>query len=355
MGKLCLPNAKHSNPESPNSIRCVAGPIHAPASLKPGEPSLKDLHPDLAAQWHPTLNLHPRTGAVLRPEDVAPTSAYLATWMCKDGSCQCPHIWRATVNNRAVSKTWCPFCCGHQTCPCKSLAALHPKIAWDWDHEKNAGLFAEDGSPLTPENCPPASNKRVWWIHVGKNAGGHSCNFSWEAAITDRTREGGGTGCPECNKGRGPRRTVSLAVNCPRLVDEWDYEENGDLTPDKVTRGSNRMVGWKCPNSTCKLPHRWHAMIKHRAGSDAKKGSGCPLCSGHKLCPCGCNSLLCKYPDLAKEYSKKNAKGPDTVFAGGAKKVWWNCPVCLHKYLASPHARTNLKKPSACPECWGKP
>ena len=32
------------------------------------------------------------------------------------------------------------------------------------------------------------------------------------------------------------------------LLDEWNYEKNGDLTPDNITKGSNRQVWWKCKN-----------------------------------------------------------------------------------------------------------
>lgn len=126
--------------------------------------------------------------------------------------------WSAKVDMRSGKKQRsCPFCSGKMVCPCKSLAALHPNIAAEWDHNKNAGLLAGDGSPLTPDNCPPGSGKEVWWLDMRLH--------SWIAKVTTRTTLG--HGCPVCNKGGGPPREVSLAVDCPWLVDEWDYENNG--------------------------------------------------------------------------------------------------------------------------------
>lgn len=313
----------------------ASGPARAPGKLKTGEQSLKDVHLDLAAQWHPTLNIHPITGAILGPEDVAPSSGFRATWVCKNGNCNCPHIWPTTVAKRSgQTRRGCPFCTGQLACPCKSLAALHPNIASEWDCNGNDGLLAGDGSPLTSQNCPPSSHKKVWWTHF-INGVWHV----WQATVKGRTREGG-TGYPECNKGGGPRRMVFLAVDCPWLVDEWDVEKNGKWTPYNVTRGMHLMVWWKCPNSTCHHPHSYLASINGRG-----KGRGCPYCAHRKVCPC--NSLQGKYPKL-------DEKGADEVFPSGNGKVFWDCPDCGHEYLASPNSRTTSKAPTGCPKCCGR-
>ena len=44
--------------------------------------------------------------------------------------------------------------------------------------------------------------------------------------------------------------TYNLAVCYPELAVEWDWEENGELTPQNVAPHSNKKVGWKC--STCR-------------------------------------------------------------------------------------------------------
>ena len=39
----------------------------------------------------------------------------------------------------------------------------------------------------------------------------------------------------------------TLAEQFPELAMEWDYERNGDLTPENVSYGSNKKVWWICP------------------------------------------------------------------------------------------------------------
>ena len=63
------------------------------------------------------------------------------------------------------------------------------------------------------------------------------------------------------------------------------------------------------------------------------------------------NSLLVKYPELAKEwcYEKNGVLSPDKVSWGYGKRVWWKCSKCGNVFPMTPNART--KKKSGCPEC----
>ena len=38
----------------------------------------------------------------------------------------------------------------------------------------------------------------------------------------------------------------------PKLLDEWDYEKNGDLRPEDCTDDPRRYVWWKCASG-----HSW--------------------------------------------------------------------------------------------------
>lgn len=84
-----------------------------------------------------------------------------------------------------------------------------------------------------------------------------------------------GTGCPICNNGNnGQRYKVSLAEWCANnnsnLCKDWNYERNGDITPDSVTHGSHLKVWWKCSKG-----HEWEAVIKDRT---KPMGNMCPIC-----------------------------------------------------------------------------
>lgn len=59
-----------------------------------------------------------------------------------------------------------------------------------------------------------------------------------------------------------------LAVANPNLAAEWHPTKNGSLTPDMVTKGSNKKAWWKC-----RLGHEWQTRIVSRS-----RGTGCPFC-----------------------------------------------------------------------------
>lgn len=63
---------------------------------------LATLEPELAKQWHPTLN------GALTPSDVTVGSSRMAWWQCPEG-----HVWKAVISSRSTGrKCGCPVCAG---------------------------------------------------------------------------------------------------------------------------------------------------------------------------------------------------------------------------------------------------
>ncbi|KXX54558.1 zinc-ribbon domain-containing protein [Rhodococcus sp. LB1] len=91
----------------------------------------------------------------------------------------------------------------------------------------------------------------------------------------------------------------SLSSRFPEVAAEWDFEENGGLTPDQVTAGSHKKVHWRCRKSG----HQWEAAIFNRA-----KGRGCPVCSNTKVLA-GFNDLESQFPEVAVEWDYEE-EGP---------------------------------------------
>ena len=120
---------------------------------------------------------------------------------------------------------------------------------------------------------------------------------------------------------------------------EWDYEKNEDITPGKVTLGSDYKAWWKCENG-----HSFQSTVANRVA-----GKGCPVCSGHKVIP-GVNDLATKMPELARQWhSFKNGDWkPSDVAVGSGKKAWWQCNICGHEWEAVIGSRS---KGSGCPKC----
>lgn len=79
-------------------------PYCANQKVLAGFNDLATVFPDIAAQWHPTLN------EALTPEMVTPGSSRRVWWICPEG-----HVWRTAVCNRAgkTKRTGCPVCAGN--------------------------------------------------------------------------------------------------------------------------------------------------------------------------------------------------------------------------------------------------
>lgn len=79
-------------------------PYCANQKVLKGFNDLSTTHPQIAAQWHPTLN------GTLTPEMVTAGSTRKIWWLCEKR-----HVWRTAVYNRAGrnKQTHCPVCAGN--------------------------------------------------------------------------------------------------------------------------------------------------------------------------------------------------------------------------------------------------
>jgi hypothetical protein len=138
----------------------------------PGYNDLATLYPELAAEWHPTLN-------PVTPNLVTPGADVKVWWECDKG-----HEWEAVVYARTNLRqaTGCPMCNRRKVSTGETdLETLFPEVASQWHPEKNNGLH--------PCQVTAYSNRKAWW----KCSLGHE----WEAVINGRSQ---GRGCPTCSK-----------------------------------------------------------------------------------------------------------------------------------------------------------
>ena len=137
-------------------------------------------------------------------------------------------------------------------------------------------------------------------------------------------------------------REYCIRSHMQYLLEEWDTEQNLPLTPDAVSRGSNKKVAWKCANG-----HTWMSAVKVRAA-----GANCPFCCGKRVIAGG-NSLWALYPELAAQWHPTLNENltPEMVTYGSNQQVWWLGP-CGHTWKASIKHRTS-KDATGCPVCAG--
>ncbi len=156
---------------------------------------------------------------------------------------------------------WTPLrlCAGHFVCRQVWMAAgphistLALPLQQDWDYAADAHL----GSI---HSC-----RKAWWRSgMCKTGQPHR----WQATISHRSD---GSKCPY-DSGKAVHPCDDLAHNHPEVAAEWDWETNGERTPETVAASSNIKAAWRC--GLC--GHRWSAAVFSRTKVRATE---CPQCA----------------------------------------------------------------------------
>lgn len=215
--------------------------------------SLSTRLPDLAREWHPTLN-GGRTA-----NSVTPGSRRTVTWLCGE----CDHEWPARVSSRALSGNGCPRCAGQAAEPGDptTLAVAQPELYAELDQ---AGV---ERLGLDPSTLHARSQRRVpWQCQVDPDHG-------WTASPAARMN---GCGCRQC-----PSYARSSATE-RRLLDllRRRYDDAIGDAPAGATRwpdSRGRAIPARCdvvvPSMRLVVEYdglRYHASADRRRCDDAK-------------------------------------------------------------------------------------
>ena len=111
----------------------------------------------------------------------------------------------------------------------------------------------------------------------------------------------------------------SIAITHPYLLKEWNYDKNGKILPENITKGSDKKVWWKCEQG-----YEWEATVSHRVG-----GRGCPVCSGKRIIS-GYNDIATLYPDVLDVWDMEKNKNinPNQFGKTSSYEAWWKCDKC---------------------------
>jgi hypothetical protein len=243
-------------------------------------------HPHLVAEFHATKN------EGFSPSDIQAGTGRKIWWTCS----ACGRDWLARGADRAKG-SGCPDCARANWTPSGKVSDI-PELVAQWHPTKNGDL--------KPENVSSGSGKKVWWKCP------EGPDHEWPAIVTNRSR---GRGCPYCG-GKVVSVTNSL-TRFPDLVAQWHPTKNGDVTPDQVVAGTNKIFWWKCSKGP---DHEWKAVCASRVN-----GSGCPYCAHQKV---SVTNSLARFPNLVTQWhpTKNGNLTPDQVISGTSHKVWWKCP-----------------------------
>ena len=286
------------------------------AGVKTGINDLQTLYPEIAKQWHPSLN------GDMTPDKVAAHSNKDFYWLCDKG-----HSYVCSPDKRTRGHG-CHYCSNHKLLVgYNDLKTNYPAIAAEWDYKKNEGR---------PEDYTIGSYYRANWKCS-------ICGNQWPAKIRDRVKSKYKV-CPKCaDAKRGKdRHEKELAKNGgitdPFLLSEWDYEKN-EKGPEEYPPMSNDNVFWICS----KCGYHFRAKISNRA-----RRKSCACCMRKVVVP-GINDLATTHPQLAAEWhpTLNGDLKPTDVMYGSATKVWWLCPEG-HAYQASLLHRSQGTNCSVC-------
>jgi len=210
-------------------------PVCAGQKVLIGYNDLLTVNPNLSKEWNYAKN-------ELRPENFSRGAKEKVWWQCNKG-----HEWKATIASRHKGNG-CPICNGKKILVgYNDLATTNPKLAMEWNYEKN----------ILKPNEVVSGDYKVWW----------KCNkgHEWEATIAKRKNGGS---CPICSNKKVLKGYNDLATTNPELCKEWNYAKN-ELRPENFTKGSQKKVWWEC--SICH--YEWTTTIHNRSA-----GTGCPIC-----------------------------------------------------------------------------
>ena len=280
--------------------------------------TLRSEYPEIAEQWHPTLNEE------LTPADVPPRSNKKVWWICSVG-----HAYQRTVDKQVTRKNAsCPVCNGKLYVPgVNDVKTKNPDIAKEWNYSVNGEKRPEDYSYI--------SSEKVGWKCS-------ACGHEWETRIKNRCIEG--HGCPKCATKKIWKTRYSnmdLGITDPALLEEWDYELN-EKGPECYAPQSGQVVHWRCK----KCGYRYTSKINNKAN-----GRKCACCQRKVVVP-GINDLATTHKELASEwdYEKNGDLRPENVLYGTRRAVYWKCPRG-HSYKASINHRTSAGRETNCPIC----
>ena len=276
-----------------------------------GETDLATLFPNIAQEWNYKKNIG------LNPEDISYGSSKKVWWKCKKG-----HEWQSSLAHR-VGGRGCPICKGERSTsfPEQALffylrkmfpdainrynpswlrkksssleidiyiSSISAGVEYDGQafhnkerDEKKDRLVSEHGITLYRIREPllPSFETQSICIPILEVRGRFYYQDAIEQLIRILSKEYDVQQNFEIdiNKDyssilelyKNEEKEKSIAIKYPNLMEEWNYERNGEVDPLTISYGSKHLIWWRC--NICH--NEWQDSPKHRS-----RGRGCPLC-----------------------------------------------------------------------------
>lgn len=254
----CLDNSKHifqkriskmTSFRDGHSIGCIYCGSNAKIPFL-GETDLLSVIPEAKNMWDYSKN-------ELEPTKLLPKSDKRAYFKCNKGH---------SVLRKIADFSRSPFC---PECAKQSILLINNAIYTNlfWDYKKNKDIDL---------NSLIQSARQMAWFKCP------DCGYEWycQTSFWNKTRHckccgfDGKTYQPVAND------IVTLRMAIPEIINIWDYESNGDNTPDSLSKSSNYKASLICQKGH-KYERRVYDMFKEDGSLKA-----CPYCNEKRKKAC---------------------------------------------------------------------
>lgn len=288
-----------------NHAKGIGCPVCAGKQVLEGANDLYSLFPDIASEWDYEKNLN-------TPSQVTAFSNKSAWWKCKLGHSYKQPIGRRTGNQ----KSGCPVCAKERKSSFPEQAiffylknsfpdainldrsngfeldifipSIRVAVEFDGKHwhkgktalekdnrkdyfckENNIRLFRFRDSTL-----PSTESAEILQITENNDNSVETAikQLLNKLGVTDLSVDLQADGAAILSQFIFKQKERSLLLVRPDIAQDWNYEKNGDLSPENVTCSSGKKVWWKC--RTCGT--EWYCKVLARTSDQAQ---GCPECT----------------------------------------------------------------------------
>jgi hypothetical protein len=270
----------------------------------PGFNDLNTVEPRIAGELDEVLSCCSAT-------QVSRASSRELAWKCRAG-----HRYWATVSNRVLNRTGCPYCHGTRVLPgVTDLSTTHPHVASELDSHSRSAF-----------SLTSRSDYNAGWAC----SSGHSYRMRvYERVALEQ--------CPVCTR-EANMVGHNITATHSDIAAQWHPTKNKHLCPEHFTHGSGTTVWWLCHHG-----HDYQAKVERRTA-----GAGCPVCAGRRLVK-GVNDLASREPVMVLEFHPwlNGPLEPDEVFPSDTR-FWWRCLEAGHVLQQTVQHR---RQSAGCTDC----
>lgn len=319
----------------------------------------KDLS-TLLVEWNVDENskIITQSGEPLTKNNILFGSSNIVYWTCSNPTCRYGKNgeWKTPLKTRTLSGHGCPVCANKIIVKgINDIATTHPKIAEQWDEEKNLKEYE-----ITKYEVSKGSHLLAYWL-CDK---GHP---SYPVIINDKTVK---NSCPICrnwkvdlesycgNKEKQKKYKEKYGRELKSILDDWHIDNK--IKPKDIRYSDDKeQIFWKCP--ICKKKYTSTIRKKLRSVTGAchdcaniqrKISQRLKLPKEKTLAYANPEFLKDWHPNKQKNYIKElnlYLTPENTALGNHTDLIWWKCHVCGYEWQKDVRYR-NQHQPK-CPKC----